>query len=64
MITVSNKKLRRTISSRTGNFRTDNFRSGNSKSGNSSRRAGLIRVLENLLKNNKGNSNKEFKGDF
>ncbi|MGE7185970.1 hypothetical protein ACQKKK_18890 [Peribacillus sp. NPDC006672] len=60
---MSNKKLRRTISSRTGNFRTDNFRSGNSKSGNN-RRAGLIRVLENLLKNNKGNSNKEFKGDF
>ncbi|MDM5296271.1 hypothetical protein QUF81_24615 [Peribacillus simplex] len=66
---MSNKKLRRTSSSRTSNLRTSNFipgnsRSGTSKIGNSSRRAGLIRVLENLLKSNNGNSIKEFKRDF
>lgn len=49
MISVSNKKLRRTGNSGTGNSGT----------GNSSRRTALRRVLENFLNNNRGTSIKE-----
>jgi len=53
-VSVSNKRLRRTVSSSNGGSSN-----GNSGSGNSSLRSALRRVLENLLANNRGTSIKE-----